>query len=60
MADTPDVLKRLEEIEDYTQERVCPPSPEDLAWLLRLARALLESQEQVGCGCADCQGGCHA
>ena len=41
------VLKRLEEIEDYTQERVCPPSPEDLAWLLRLTRALLESQGEL-------------
>lgn len=47
MADTPDVLKRLEEIEADAQARSWPSdahAADEMLWLLRLTRALLESQ----------------
>ena len=49
MHEKPDVLKRLEEIERLTD----PASPDwtpfddDVRWLLRLTRALLESQGEL-------------
>lgn len=58
MADQPDVLKRLDEVEAVYDE--CP----SILWLLKLTRALLESQGEllealecncrVGSGCAFC------
>lgn len=66
MADTPDVLKRLEEIEADAQARSWPSdahAADEMLWLLRLTRALLESQwelmERVGneeCNCEVAKG----
>lgn len=48
MADTPDVLKRLEEIEDSNRGECDPDCPTmDVRYLLRLTRALLESQGEL-------------
>lgn len=50
MADTPDVLKRLEEIEADAQARSWPSdahAADEMLWLLRLTRALLESQGEL-------------
>lgn len=48
MADTPDVLKRLEEIEARGVDRNWDLVQQgDYLWLLRLTRALLESQGEL-------------
>ena len=47
MADKPDVLKRLEEIERPSHSQSKHELAESVSWLLRLTRALLESQGEL-------------
>lgn len=47
MSDTPDVLKRLEEIEALHTHTCNPGCLCDTGWLLRLTRALLASQGEL-------------